>query len=108
MFGRSVKKGKMGIEGVGPLIMVPAAIVFVVEVWLSYAYKPAFDIPLPGDVLAAAGIVLLVPGLLLWAWSMATFLPHTWAGAWPRRGNTPLCSTRFTAAGRCWSFRASR
>lgn len=65
----------MGIEGAGPKIIVPAVVAFATTAWLSYTYQPLLNIPLPGELLAAAGIVLLVPGLLLWAWSMATFLP---------------------------------
>ncbi len=73
MFDRKSGDIRMGIEGAGPKIMLPAIVVFVVTAWISYAYN--LTIPLSSEILTAIGLVLLVPGLLIWVWSMITFLP---------------------------------
>ena len=73
MFDKTYGNLKMGIEGAGPKIMIPAVVVFAITVWISYSY--GLTIPISSEILTIVGLVLLVPGLLIWIWAMITFLP---------------------------------
>ena len=66
---------KMGIEGAGPKIMAPAAVVFLITAVLSYEYRPVLDILLlPRELTLAIGAVLVVIGVLIWLPAVALFL----------------------------------
>ncbi len=73
MFDKTYGNLKMGIEGAGPKIMLPAIVVFAVTAWISYTY--GLTIPMSSEILTIIGLVLLVPGLIIWIWSMIAFLP---------------------------------
>ncbi len=84
MFDKTYGNLKMGIEGAGPKIMLPAVIVFAVTAWISYTY--GLTIPLSGEILTIIGLVLLVPGLIIWIWSMLAFLPAYFGDRLATRG----------------------
>lgn len=66
----------MGIEGVGPQIMAPAAIVFIVGLIVSYVYRPTFDMTfVPREITLALGALLFIVGILIWLPAVAYFLP---------------------------------
>ena len=74
----------MGIEGAGPKIMIPAVVVFIVTAWISYTY--GLTIPVSSEILTIVGLVLLVPGLLIWIWAMIAFLPAYFGDRLATRG----------------------
>ena len=49
MFDKTSGNVKMGIEGAGPKIMIPAVIVFIVTAWISYTYR--LTIPVSSEIL---------------------------------------------------------
>ena len=73
MVQKAVKK--MGLEGVGPMIMAPAAIVFIVGAIVSYVYRPAFDMSfIPREITLAIGAVLVIVGVPIWLSAVVYFL----------------------------------
>lgn len=46
----------------------------VIGVWLNLAYPSAFSVGGPFDALRVLSIVLLVPGVVVWIWSVALIL----------------------------------
>ena len=84
MFDKTYGNLKMGIEGAGPKIMIPAVVVFAITVWISYSY--GLTIPISSEILTIVGLVLLVPGLLIWIWAMITFLPAYFGDRLATRG----------------------
>ncbi len=84
MFDKTYGNLKMGIEGAGPKIMIPAVVVFAITAWISYTYN--LTIPLSSEILTIIGLVLLVPGLLIWIWAMIAFLPAYFGDKLATRG----------------------
>ncbi len=84
MFDKTYGNLKMGIEGAGPKIMIPAVVVFAITAWISYTYS--LTIPLSSEILTIIGLVLLVPGLLIWIWAMIAFLPAYFGDKLATRG----------------------
>ena len=84
MFDKTYGNLKMGIEGAGPKIMIPAVVVFAITAWISYTYS--LTIPLSSEILTIIGLVLLVPGLLIWIWAMVAFLPAYFGDKLATRG----------------------
>jgi len=66
---------KMGIEGVGPQVMVPAAIIFIVALIVSYVYRPTFDMTfIPREITLALAAIFLVIGIPIWLAGVVYFL----------------------------------
>jgi protein-S-isoprenylcysteine O-methyltransferase Ste14 len=66
---------KMGIEGAGPKIMAPAAIVFILGLAVSYMYRPAFDMSfIPRELTLAIGALLVIIGVPIWLSGVVYFL----------------------------------
>jgi protein-S-isoprenylcysteine O-methyltransferase Ste14 len=73
--GMRNRKKEMGVGGVGPKIIVPMVIMLALTGWISYVYRPTFDISfLPRELTLALGGLLLLLGIPLWLWSITTFL----------------------------------
>lgn len=73
--GVRARKKEMSVGGVGPKIIVPMIIMLALTGWISYVYRPTFDFSfLPRDLTLALGGLLLVLGIPLWLWSVATFI----------------------------------
>lgn len=73
---KATAEKRQSIAGAGPKIMVPAIVGFAATAGISYVFRPMFDIPaVPREWVLTLGLVLLVPGILLWAWSLIVFLP---------------------------------
>jgi protein-S-isoprenylcysteine O-methyltransferase Ste14 len=72
--GVRARKKEMGVEGVGPMIILPMIIMLFLTIEISILYSPAFDFSfLPRDLTLALGALLLVIGVPLWLWSVVTF-----------------------------------
>jgi protein-S-isoprenylcysteine O-methyltransferase Ste14 len=66
---------KMGIEGAGPKIIAPAAVVFVLGAIISYVYRPAFDMAfVPREITLALAAILLIIGIPVWLSAVVCFL----------------------------------
>jgi protein-S-isoprenylcysteine O-methyltransferase Ste14 len=66
---------KMGIEGAGPMIMAPAAIVFIIGAIVSYVFRPAFDMSfIPREITLVIGAVLVIVGVPIWLSAIVYFL----------------------------------
>lgn len=73
MVQKAVKK--MGIEGAGPKIMAPAALVFILAAAVSYVYRPLFDMTfVPREITLALGVLLALIGIPIWLAGVAYFL----------------------------------
>ncbi len=65
---------KMGIEGIGPKVIAPAALYFIITAIVSYIYRPTFDITfVPREITLALGVVLLIIGIPLWLSAVVYF-----------------------------------
>lgn len=62
----NIMSNKMKITGVAPLIAVPTFVYLIITVFISYLTKPIFTIVNNGsEVLVYAGIILIVPGVVM-------------------------------------------
>ena len=67
-------KKEMGIEGVGPKIMVPAAISLIIAYFLDKNYHSRFIIANDDGLIRTFAIIIFVIGLAMWLWTVVLLL----------------------------------